>query len=145
MDEEVLEALHESVMQENVSTPETMDTSIDEVNAEIHRQGGTVEIVGQWYWASFTEKPSKELREMMKAAGYRWNPKRKVWQNANGAKCRHSKADTAWLKLKYGAVRVDFDTEGETLPSFSGRTSREDELATQRFFNYRNSRKIPGV
>jgi hypothetical protein len=76
----------------------------------------------------------------------RKNPKRKVWQNANGAKCRHSKADSAWLKLKYGAVRLNFEEGDESLPSsFSGRTSRADEAATQRFMNYRHSGRVPGV
>jgi hypothetical protein len=146
MDEAVLEALNQMVTQSQASTPETVDTSIEAVNAEINHQGGTVEIVGRWYWASFTEKPSQELREMMKSVGYRWNPKRRVWQNSNGAKCRHSNADTAWLKMKYGAVRMNFDEGDESLPSsFSGRTSRADEFATQRFMNYRNGGKVPGV
>ena len=146
MDEETLEALHESMQgNENASTPETMGTSIDEVNVEIDQQGGTVEIVGRWYWAFFTEKLSQELRDKMKTAGYRWNPKRKVWQNANSVKCIHSKADTQWLKMKYGAVRLNFQEEDEILPTFSGRTSREDEIATQRFFNYRNGGRVPGI
>ena len=76
-------------------------------NAAAHAAalGASVEIVGAWVWATFAQKPPKESREAMSAAGYHWNRKRKCWQYA-GVPSRHSDASEDELKQKYGAVRL---------------------------------------
>ena len=60
--------------------------------------------VGLWIWAEFSEKPSQEELAVLKELGFRWNPKRKVWQNACGLKTRQSKGDP---RAKYQVVKFE--------------------------------------
>jgi hypothetical protein len=59
--------------------------------------------VGMWIWAEFQEKPSQEEIALLKELGFRWNPNRKVWQNACGFLARESKSDP---RAKYQVSRV---------------------------------------
>jgi len=38
--------------------------------------------VGLWIWAEFKQRLSQEELSFLKELGFRWNQKRKVWQNA---------------------------------------------------------------
>lgn len=67
--------------------------------------GADVEIVGLWVWARFTQRPPVDTRKAMIAAGFHWNPKRKLWQFA-GVPARHSDASDDELRQKYGALAV---------------------------------------
>jgi len=40
--------------------------------------------VGAWVWAEFQQKLSQEEVDFLKQLGFRWNPVRRVWQNACG-------------------------------------------------------------
>jgi len=42
--------------------------------------------VGAWVWAEFQQKLSQEEVDFLKQLGFRWNPVRRVWQNACGVK-----------------------------------------------------------
>lgn len=67
--------------------------------------GALTEIVGSWVWARFDVKPPREVLTEMKAAAFRWNPKRKVWQFA-GTPSRRSPVNADGIKAKYGAQAV---------------------------------------
>jgi hypothetical protein len=58
--------------------------------------------VGLWVWAEFSQKPNQDALAFLKGLGFRWNPKRKVWQNACGFKTRMSAGDP---RQKYQIVR----------------------------------------
>ena len=60
--------------------------------------------VGLWVWAEFPQKPVQEDINLLKELGFRWNPKRKVWQNACGVKKRSSARDP---RLKYQIVKFE--------------------------------------
>ena len=60
--------------------------------------------VGLWIWAEFSEKPNQENINFLKTLGFRWNPKRKVWQNACGVKKRMSTGDP---RTKYQILRFE--------------------------------------
>jgi hypothetical protein len=62
--------------------------------------------VGLWIWAEFKQRLSQEELTFLKQNGFRWNPTRKLWQNACGVKVRHSKDDP---RLKYPIVRFEED------------------------------------
>ena len=47
--------------------------------------------VGLWIWADFKQRLSQEELTFLREVGFRWNPVRKVWQNACGVK-RHASA-----------------------------------------------------
>ena len=59
--------------------------------------------VGLWVWAEFQQRLSHEELSFLKELGFRWNPTRKVWQNACGMKKYRSNGDP---RLKYGAIRL---------------------------------------
>jgi hypothetical protein len=61
------------------------------------------EIVGCWIWIDFPSKPSTEIRDWLKANGYRWNSRRSVWQNPCGYNRPRSSAGTMQLRIQYGA------------------------------------------
>ena len=41
--------------------------------------GAEVRKSGSWLWARFPSRPSAEVREQMKAAGWRWSRRRGAW------------------------------------------------------------------
>jgi hypothetical protein len=62
--------------------------------------------VGLWVWAEFSERLSFEEVEFLKSLGFRWNPVRKLWQNACGVKTQRSKSDP---RLRYPIVKFSED------------------------------------
>lgn len=60
--------------------------------------------VGAWIWADFTQRLSQEELTFLKQIGFRWNPVRKVWQNACGVRKRSSSGDP---RLKYQVIRFE--------------------------------------
>lgn len=60
-------------------------------------------VVGAWIWAEFPEKPSVETLAFLKARGYRFNPKRKVWQNPCGVHTRRAPYDPRDKYTPYAA------------------------------------------
>jgi len=62
--------------------------------------------VGLWIWAEFNQRLSQEELTFLKELGFRWNPARKVWQNACGVKKRRSEGDP---RLKYQVISLGED------------------------------------
>jgi len=60
--------------------------------------------VGLWIWAEFKQRLSQEEVTFLKQLGFRWNPTRKVWQNACGVKTRSSTSDP---RQKYQVVLLN--------------------------------------
>ena len=60
--------------------------------------------VGLWVWADFKQRLNQEQLDFLKQVGFRWNPARKVWQNACGLKKRSSSSDP---RLKYGTISLE--------------------------------------
>ena len=61
------------------------------------------EVVGDWVWCGFDEKPALEILQFLKSLGFRWNRKRKVWQNSCGVYSRSSDDDP---KRKYPVLQL---------------------------------------
>jgi len=61
-------------------------------------------LVGEWIWAEFPQKPSQEEIGFLKSLGFRWNPARRVWQNACGLKTRMSSGDP---RKKYQIIHFE--------------------------------------
>jgi hypothetical protein len=49
------------------------------------------DIVGQWVWIRFPEKPSKESRDALKSAGFKWIKVRGQWAHDCGHPSRRGK------------------------------------------------------
>ena len=61
-------------------------------------------IVGAWVWAEFPDKPDACTRETLKSLKFRWNSKRKAWQNPCGVYRRYNRRVDP--RLKYGEIAV---------------------------------------
>lgn len=61
------------------------------------------EVVGEWVWCKFDQKPSDGIRMFLTNTGFRWNRKRKVWQNPCGVSSRGSDDDP---KQKYPVLQL---------------------------------------
>jgi len=62
------------------------------------------EVVGRWVWVQFESKPSAEIREELKAFGFRWVGRRGKWAHNCGHPSRHGKGDP---RFKYPTRPVD--------------------------------------
>jgi len=81
------------------------------VAAAVNLKGVILEMVGSWLWVSGNTKANKEA---LKAAGYIWNNKRKMWfwhPADEKHKSGNSKKSMDWIKAKYGAERITENTK----------------------------------
>ena len=67
-------------------------------------------VVGRWVWVYFSDKPSAEVRDGLKTAGFRWIHKRSGWAHNCGY---YSKQGIGDPRFKYGAVPVQAFTDAE--------------------------------
>jgi hypothetical protein len=68
------------------------------------------DIVGQWVWIRFPEKPSKESRDALKSAGFKWINKRGQWAHDCGHPSRRGKGCP---RAKYGEIPVSAITRDD--------------------------------
>lgn len=66
--------------------------------------GADPRVVGKWVWIEFDHKPSREVREQLKALGFRYNAKREAWQHACGVFRRFNPRNDP--RDSYGQQRV---------------------------------------
>ena len=62
------------------------------------------DIVGQWVWIRFDSKPSADVRDLLKGAGFKWIKIRGQWAHDCGYPSRRGKGDPRW---KYGEIPVN--------------------------------------
>jgi len=60
--------------------------------------GLPADLVGQWVWIRFDEKPDTETRDLLKAAGFRWIHKRQQWAHNCGPVSEISRDEIRSLK-----------------------------------------------
>jgi curved DNA-binding protein CbpA len=66
--------------------------------------GLKIEICGSWIWVSGDTKPHKEV---LKAAGYRWAPKKLMWSFCGGSRTSsRGKFSMDDIRLRHGSVYV---------------------------------------
>lgn len=77
----------------------------DEVSAFCREHNLPAKRVGKWIWCKWPEgeKPNKELRELMKAAGFFFNWNRKEWGHNCGVPSRRGKGNP---RAKYGEDEI---------------------------------------
>jgi hypothetical protein len=83
----------------NVNLSEEIEAAI---NAVINLPGIVVELCGTWVWLSGDTKPNKDT---IKAAGYRWASKKKMWHWSppTDKKRRHRPVDMDKIRDVYGS------------------------------------------
>jgi len=68
------------------------------------------EVVGVWTWLEFEAKPSQEIRESLKSAGFRWIKTRGKWAHCGGKPSRKGTGDP---RYKYPTTRINVIEEQE--------------------------------
>lgn len=80
----------------------------DEMNAALNAiisLGLTIEVCGAWIWVSGDTRPHKEA---LKAAGYRWAPKKEMWhwRPADSKSWSRGKYSMDEIRSKHGSIGV---------------------------------------
>ncbi len=68
--------------------------------------GGEVHITGLWVWVAFKTKPTNEVRQALKAEGFRWGHKKQMWYFAGKPRMGKKSMDWFWITGKYGDEQV---------------------------------------
>lgn len=86
---------------ESINLGEEMNAAL---NAIIHL-GLTIEICGSWIWVS---GDTREHKELLKASGYRWAPKKLMWhwRPAESKSWSRGKYTIDEIRLRHGSVNV---------------------------------------
>lgn len=83
----------------------------DELNAALNAiigLGLTIEICGSWIWVSGDTRPH---REILKASGYRWAPKKLMWSFCGGERTSsRGKFSMDDIRSRHGSVSVKSKT-----------------------------------
>lgn len=83
--------------------------AMDEVKTFIRAHSLPGFQVGNWVWVSFTSKPTRDVRERLVKAGFRWISQRGRWAHSCGNPSRPNRRIKPWQK--YGAVDILADSE----------------------------------
>lgn len=65
-----------------------------------------VELCGAWVWVTFAGKPSADVRETLKAAGFRWAPKKEKWYFAGVESRGRGQSSMDDIREKYGSANL---------------------------------------
>jgi len=65
-------------------------------------QGARVSITGAWVWATFADKPSREVRAVLKAEGFRWSKGKGKWYFAGRPCASRTSHSWGYIVQKYG-------------------------------------------
>jgi len=68
-------------------------------------------VVGRWVWASFSDKPSDEIRSFLKQTGFQWIKNRNAWAHNCGYYSKQAKGYDP--RDKYGTIPVGSFTREE--------------------------------
>ncbi len=62
-------------------------------------------LVGRWVWIKFDVKPNADVRQGLKAMGFRWSHRRQQWANNCGRPTKPARSYKPWDK--YQTVGLD--------------------------------------
>lgn len=88
----------------------TISQEIESAIQIIKQVGCKAEVTGAWVWAHGNLKANKEARDLLKANGFRFASKKKLWYFAavrSGG--RRGGKSMSYIRTKYGSVRVGSD------------------------------------
>ena len=54
------------------------------------------ELVGQWVWVTFAERPERDLLRKLKQMGFRWSKRRGKWANNCGHPAKSAHQSNPW-------------------------------------------------
>jgi len=68
-------------------------------------------VVGRWVWASFSDKPSDDIRSFLKATGFSWIKNRNAWAHNCGYYSKQARGYDP--RDKYGTIPVKSYTDAD--------------------------------
>lgn len=92
------------------ATDETAAGFMDIINKVINLTGCTVELIGRWVWVSGNTYP---YRDILKAAGFKFAPKKKAWYFHFGEYHKKSKEAFNLSDLRQTFGSVQFTTHAQ--------------------------------
>lgn len=66
--------------------------------------GLDAELVGEWVWVTFEEKPSKEMLKTLKNFGFKWSQRRGKWAHNCGKPTKSAHVSNPWDKYNHRTV-----------------------------------------
>ena len=66
--------------------------------------GLDAELVGEWVWVTFAEKPSKQMIQGLKDFGFKWSKRRGKWAHNCGKPTRSAHRSNPWDKYTHRTV-----------------------------------------
>jgi len=90
-------------MSQEIELSERTQEVVDSILIKQPSLKDNFEVVGDWVWCSFDEKPALEILQFLREIGFKWNRKRKIWQNSCGVYSRSSDDDP---KQKYPVLQL---------------------------------------
>ena len=84
----------------NLTQNKSKSKSVIEVLEYCKAQQLPARLVGRWVWIQFAEKPSADVRQGLKAMGFRWSRRRQQWANNCGHPTKPAMGYRPWDKYK---------------------------------------------
>ena len=56
----------------------------------------SAELVGQWVWVTFDQKPEQDLLKKLKQMGFKWSKRRGKWANNCGHPAKSAHQSNPW-------------------------------------------------
>jgi hypothetical protein len=66
--------------------------------------GLDAELVGEWVWVTFAEKPDAEIRKSLKDFGFKWSKRRGKWAHNCGKPTKPARIGNPWDKYTHRTV-----------------------------------------
>ena len=66
--------------------------------------GLDAELVGEWVWVTFAEKPDAEIRKSLKDFGFKWSKRRGKWAHNCGKPTKPARVGNPWDKYNHRTV-----------------------------------------
>jgi curved DNA-binding protein CbpA len=107
----VNEALETLLRADNLEQPDEYTDYGDQLNAALNvvvgMPGLDIEICGAWIWVGGDTRTHKD---MLKAAGFRWAPKKSMWHYRSAGFRSYGRGRTSMddIRNKYGSTRPNF-------------------------------------
>lgn len=88
----------------------TIEQDITKAIQIIKSVGCNAEVTGAWVWVHGNLKTNKPARDILKANGFKFASKKKLWYFAAVASGgRHGGKDMRYIRTKYGSIKIGSD------------------------------------
>jgi hypothetical protein len=83
---------------------ETQNPNVLQVVEFCRSLGLDAELVGEWVWVTFAEKPEAEIRKSLKDFGFKWSKRRGKWAHNCGKPTKSAHQSNPFEKYGHKSV-----------------------------------------